>query len=131
MIQLRPNQADLQRLKEPFGRLLLGSPARTMSELNSIISQTNPRRVTDVGDVVSRETLVDGIRVDLRILDHISMKESWPPSDVIALEFPQRLLRGPTQPFSVRSLHPNANVSNFEGLAPLTEPMSSGKLPAG
>ena len=75
MIQLRPNQADLQRLKEPFGRLLPGSPAKTMSELNSIISQTNPRRVTTVGDVVSRETLVAGIRVDLRILDHISMRK--------------------------------------------------------
>src|SRR5205807_10090488 len=74
MIQLRPNQADLQRLKEPFGRLLPGSPARTMSELNSIIGQTNPRRVVAVGDVVSRETLVAGIRVDLRILDHISMR---------------------------------------------------------
>ena len=74
MISLRPSQADLQRLKEPFGRLLPGSPARTMSELNSIIGQTNPRRVVAVGDVVSRETLVAGIRVDLRILDHISMR---------------------------------------------------------
>ena len=74
MIQLRPNLADLQRLKEPFGRLLPGSPARTMSELNTIISQTTPRRVAAVGDVVSRETLVAGIRVDLRILDHISMR---------------------------------------------------------
>jgi len=74
MISLRPSQADLQRLKEPFGRLLPGSPARSMSELNSIIGQTNPRRVVAVGDVVSRETLVAGIRVDLRILDHISMR---------------------------------------------------------
>jgi len=74
MISLRPSQADLQRLKEPFGRLLPGSPARTMSELNSIIGQTNPRRVVAVGDVVSRETLVAGIRIDLRILDHISMR---------------------------------------------------------
>ena len=74
MISLRPSQADLQRLKEPFGRLLPGSPARTMSELNSIIGQTNPRRVVAVGDVVSGETLVAGIRVDLRILDHISMR---------------------------------------------------------
>src|SRR5438105_11516757 len=74
MIQLRPNQADIKRLKEPFGRLLQGSPARTMSELNTIISQTTPRRVAAVGDVVSRETLVAGIRVDLRILDHISMR---------------------------------------------------------
>ena len=74
MIQLRPSQADLLRLKEPFGRLLPGTPAKTISELNSIISQTRPRKVVAVGDVVSRETLVAGIRVDLRILDHISMR---------------------------------------------------------
>jgi GTP-dependent dephospho-CoA kinase len=74
MIQLRPGQADLQRLKEPFGRLLPGTPAKTMSALNSIISQTQPRRITAVGDVVSRETLVAGITVNLRVLDHISMR---------------------------------------------------------
>jgi uncharacterized protein (UPF0218 family) len=74
MTQLRPAQADLLRLKEPFGRLLPGTPAKTMSELNSIISETQPRRITAVGDVVSRETLVAGITVNLRILDHISMR---------------------------------------------------------
>src|SRR5438309_12129326 len=74
MIQLRPSQADLQMLKEPFGKVLPGSPAKTMSELNAIIRQTIPRRVVAVGDVVSGETLVAGIRVDLRILDHISMR---------------------------------------------------------
>ena len=42
--------------------------------MNRIISQTNPRRVAAVGDVVSRETLVAGIAVNLRILDHISMR---------------------------------------------------------
>jgi GTP-dependent dephospho-CoA kinase len=74
MIQLRPSQADLLRLKEPFGRLLPGTPAKTMSQLNSIISQSQPRRIAAVGDVVSRETLVAGIAVNLRILDHISMR---------------------------------------------------------
>jgi uncharacterized protein (UPF0218 family) len=74
MIQLRPDQADLQRLKEPFGRLLLGTPSKTMSALNSFISQTNPKRIVAVGDVVSRETLVAGITVNLRIIDHISMR---------------------------------------------------------
>src|SRR5712664_924528 len=74
MIQLRPNLADLQRLKEPFGRLLPGTPAETMSALNKIISQTRPKRIAAVGDVVSRETLVAGIAVNLRILDHISMR---------------------------------------------------------
>src|SRR5216683_2755678 len=74
MIQLRPGQADLQRLKEPFGRLLPGTPAKTMSALNSLISETQPRRIIAVGDVVSRETLVAGITVNLRIVDHISMR---------------------------------------------------------
>ncbi len=74
MIQLRPNPADLQRLKEPFGRLLPGTPARTMSALSRIIGQTNPQRVVAVGDVVSRETLIAGVTVNLRILDHISMR---------------------------------------------------------
>jgi uncharacterized protein (UPF0218 family) len=74
MIQLRPNPTDLQRLKEPFGRLLPGAPAQTMSALNRIISQTQPGRVAAVGDVVSRETLIAGIAVNLRILDHISMR---------------------------------------------------------
>src|SRR6266849_1604623 len=74
MIQLRPGQADLQRLKEPFGRLLPGTHAQTMSALNSVINETQPRRITAVGYVVSRETLVAGITVNLRILDHISMR---------------------------------------------------------
>ena len=64
----------MQRLKEPFGRLLPGTPAQTMSALNRIISQTQPGRVAAVGDVVSRETLIAGVTVNLRILDHISMR---------------------------------------------------------
>ena len=75
MIQLRPAQSDLQRLKEPFGRLLPGTPAMTMPTLKSIVSQTQPRRIIAVGDVVSRETLAAGITVNLRILDHISMRK--------------------------------------------------------
>jgi uncharacterized protein (UPF0218 family) len=45
-----------------------------MSALNSVISETQPRRITAVGDVVSRETLVAGITVNLRIVDNISMR---------------------------------------------------------
>ena len=75
MIQLRPAQSDLQRLKEPFGRLLPGPPATTMPTLKSIVSQTQPKRIIAVGDVVSRETLAAGITVNMRILDHISMRK--------------------------------------------------------
>lgn len=77
MIQLRPAQADLQRLKEPFGRLLPGPPATTMPTLKSIVSQTRPGRIIAVGDVVSRETHGAGITVNLRILDHISMRKPF------------------------------------------------------
>jgi len=75
MIQLRPSQPDLKRLKEPFGRLLLGDPSKTMPELKTIVSRTRPRKVVAVGDVVSREIVAAGIKVDLRIIDHISMRK--------------------------------------------------------
>jgi len=79
MIQLRPNQSDLERLKEPFGKLLLGDPPKTMPELNKLVRKNEPSRVTAVGDVVSRETLAAGIPVDLRIIDHISMRKPAGP----------------------------------------------------
>ena len=74
MVQFRPNQIDLARLKEPFGRLIPGEPAKTMPELKKMIQTNTPMRVTAVGDVVSQETLTSGIAVDLRIVDHISMR---------------------------------------------------------
>jgi 3-methyladenine DNA glycosylase AlkD/uncharacterized protein (UPF0218 family) len=46
-----------------------------MPELNSLLKLVHPSRVTAVGDVVSRETLAAGIRVDLRILDRVSMRK--------------------------------------------------------
>lgn len=74
MIQFRPSPSDLIRLKEPFGLLIPGEPAKTMPELRNEIQNRPPTRVTAVGDVVSRETLAAGIPVDLRIVDHISMR---------------------------------------------------------
>jgi GTP-dependent dephospho-CoA kinase len=75
MIAYRPDKSDLPRLKEPFGKLILGEPDKTMPELKSMVQASTPRRVTAVGDVVSRETLRAGIQVDLRIVDHISMRK--------------------------------------------------------
>src|SRR3989442_13078619 len=75
MIQLRPNQADLPRLKEPFGKLLQGDPSKTMPELNILVRKNRPSRVTAVGDVVSQKTFAAGIPVDLRIIDHILMRK--------------------------------------------------------
>ena len=75
MIQLRPSPSDLQRLKEPFGKLLPGDPSKTMPQLKTIISQLHPRKIIAVGDVVSRETSATEIIVNIRIIDHISMRK--------------------------------------------------------
>ena len=75
LVQFKPHPSDLPRLREPFGKLVLGEPAATMPELKRIIRDNHPRKVSAVGDVVSRETLIAGIQVDLRIIDHISMRK--------------------------------------------------------
>ncbi|MBO0888044.1 GTP-dependent dephospho-CoA kinase family protein [Candidatus Bathyarchaeota archaeon] len=75
MIQYKPNQADIPRLKEPFGTLIKGEPPVTMPKLKQLVKEQHPVRVIAVGDVVSRETLAAGIPVDLRIIDHISMRK--------------------------------------------------------
>ena len=46
-----------------------------MPQLKAMLYRTHPSRVTAVGDVVSRETLAAGIKVDLRIIDRISMRK--------------------------------------------------------
>jgi len=74
MIVYRPNKSDLSQLKEPFGELIPGEPDKTMPALKRMVQANAPRRVTAVGDVVSKETLTAGIPVDLRIVDHISMR---------------------------------------------------------
>ena len=76
MMQFRPSRPDLALLKEPFGQIIPGEPNQTMPELKKMVQGNNPRRVTAVGDVVSRETLAAGIPVDLRIVDHISMRRA-------------------------------------------------------
>ena len=75
MIQFRPNTSDLPRLKEPFGNLIPGEPERTMPKLKTMIGHHRPGRIVSVGDVVSRETLSYGVSVDVRIIDHISMRK--------------------------------------------------------
>jgi uncharacterized protein (UPF0218 family) len=75
MIQFKPNPSDIPRLKEPFGLLIKGEPPVTMPKLKQLVKEQHPVRATAVGDVVSRETLVAGIPVDLRIIDHISMRK--------------------------------------------------------
>src|SRR2546430_13309055 len=75
MIQLRPNQADLLRLKEPFGKLLPGDPSKTMPELNMLVRRNHPSRVTAVGGGGSQKNLSAGNPADPRKNYHISMRK--------------------------------------------------------
>jgi GTP-dependent dephospho-CoA kinase len=54
--------------------LIEGEPDVTMPELAKLIKQRIPKRISAVGDVVSRETFARGIRVNLRIIDHKSLR---------------------------------------------------------
>lgn len=71
---LRPAPKDLEKLKTPFGRLIKGPPDETISQLGTLIRQMKPPVVVAVGDVVSRETLRAGVRVNLRIVDNRTMR---------------------------------------------------------
>ena len=62
-------------MKKPFGKLIPGEPSKTMPALRALVEKTHPSRITAVGDVVSSETLAAGIKVDLRIIDRISMRK--------------------------------------------------------
>lgn len=76
MIQLRPTDADLKRLKRPLGELIPGPPNKTIPPLRELVKQAEPPFITAVGDVISRETLAAKIRANLRIVDNRSMRES-------------------------------------------------------
>ncbi len=76
MIQLRPGEADLSRLKSPLGLLLRGEPAETIPQLRRLIDERKPPMLTAVGDVVSRETLEAGLMVHLRLVDNKTLRRA-------------------------------------------------------
>jgi GTP-dependent dephospho-CoA kinase len=75
---LRPTPKDLEKLKTPFGMLIRGPPDETISQLGTLVRQGKPPVVVAVGDVVSRETLRAGVRVNLRIVDNRTMRTDLP-----------------------------------------------------
>ncbi len=76
MIQFRPTEADLKRLKLPLGELFPGPPSETIPNLKALIGRTRPPFITAVGDVVSQQTEAAGVPVNLLIVDHRSMRKS-------------------------------------------------------
>lgn len=76
-MRYRPTEAQLIQMKQPMGKLLNGNPAETMPKLVDLVKKTRPPRVATVGDVVSRAAIKSGIDVNLRIIDHKTMREPF------------------------------------------------------
>jgi uncharacterized protein (UPF0218 family) len=55
-----------------------------MPKLKTLIQWNQPSKVTTVGDVVSRETLSTGIRVNLRIVDQMTLRKRIDPVEMEA-----------------------------------------------
>jgi uncharacterized protein (UPF0218 family) len=55
-----------------------------MPKLKVLIQRNKPPKVIAVGDVVSRETLATGIRVNLRIIDQMTLRKRIRPVEMKA-----------------------------------------------
>ena len=69
----------LSELKDPFGMLIEGSPAETMSKLKEIVKKEKPPKVISVGDIVSRNLHLKKIIPQLSITDNQSLRKKLPP----------------------------------------------------
>ncbi len=65
-------------LKEPFGLLIKGTSAETMSKLKEIIEKEKPSKIISVGDVVSKNLHLYRIIPQLAITDNKSLRARLP-----------------------------------------------------
>jgi len=86
-------------LKEPLGRLVLGSGPDAYDELAATISSKRPPRVIFVGDSVSKRALNRGIRRDVMIIDN---KEKRTQTDPLG-SLPSKTFRVRNDPGTIRS----------------------------
>ncbi|MDR2700398.1 MAG: DUF359 domain-containing protein [Nitrososphaerota archaeon] len=80
------------KLKEPFGSLVKGSVAQTMSKMKEIKKQSPPK-IISVGDVVTKNLQDYNIPPDLAIVDNQSMRNKFQPaihiSEAVKVKNPQ------------------------------------------
>ncbi len=69
------------RLKEPFGNLIEGTPEQTMAKMNEVVEKEKPPKIISVGDIVSRNLHKHNIHPQLTIIDNISMREQEMPRE--------------------------------------------------
>jgi uncharacterized protein (UPF0218 family) len=68
-----------EKLKEPFGMLIQGSFAETMSKMENIVKRENPPKIVSVGDTVSRNFHEHQMNPQLSITDNKRMRRRMQP----------------------------------------------------
>jgi uncharacterized protein (UPF0218 family) len=69
------------KLKEPFGRLIQGTPEETMGKLKKIVEEEKPLKIVSVGDIVSRNLHKHNVHPQLTIIDNISLRDQPIPKE--------------------------------------------------
>jgi len=73
---LRVLTASLRKeLKKPLGLLIRGPPDQTIKKLKLVIEEKKPKLVISVGDEVSRNMTLGGLRPDIIVLDGKIMRK--------------------------------------------------------
>jgi GTP-dependent dephospho-CoA kinase len=73
------NPEKLSSFKEPFGKLIKGTPAETMRQLAEILKKQKPLLLISVGDTVSRNLHEHNLIPQLSITDDKSMRKKLSP----------------------------------------------------
>ena len=68
-----------QRLKNPLGELIRGTPSVCNRSLMSVVQRESPTKVVLVGDRVSRNVIQSGVHADVVIVDNKEMRRDVKP----------------------------------------------------
>lgn len=68
----------LEKFKKPFGVLIRGSFAETMTKVDAIVKNEKPLKIISVGDIVSRNLHAHQINPQLSIIDNRCMRKRAP-----------------------------------------------------
>ena len=79
MISYQANEDVILRLKHPLGKLLIGSPEKTIGMLKEEIETRRPTKLFAIGDVVASNILRSGMHVDSVIIDYKSKRHPVEP----------------------------------------------------
>jgi uncharacterized protein (UPF0218 family) len=69
------------KLREPFGRLIQGTPEETMGKFKKIVEEEKPPKIVSVGDIVSHNLHKHDVHPQLTIIDNISLRDQPIPKE--------------------------------------------------